>query len=381
MKRAFRRFAGRSILSHQVDCALDLGCEAVCCLVSGLGQDVIACQHRAEMTGMRFQAIENPHRLSGIVKADDEVIVITDGLLPDSEVLVGQLAEKPAVLTFPAEQSIQRGYERIDAENAWAGAMRLRGDAVSRLADLPEDSDAISALLRIALQSGVRQVSLDADLLARGEWVLQEKDDVLAEREKRWIAGRAQPVGFAAPGRAVAERIGIRLGKDIVGTRFERGPLIAGVAAGVFSGLAASFGHSAIALGLAFVMTICLPMAGVVRQIGRVEQRRKHRISIGSSVRAAADLLLVGLLAQATPSDESDWMRLFIPTVLIGLLRFAERAAPQPWATLLGDRILLVAVMLVAHYFGQVQPVAAGLIVATLATLLIVTRGDRLTAN
>ena len=107
-------------------------------------------QHRAEAAGARFIAIREPRKLSGIVTANDELLVLAPGVLPDEDAVMRHLA-KPCVLVFPADPAVQRGYERIDLHFAWAGALVVRGTAVEQLAQLPGDVDTPSALLRIAL--------------------------------------------------------------------------------------------------------------------------------------------------------------------------------------------------------------------------------------
>lgn len=389
-KRAFRVFAGRSILSHQLDCATDLGCESVVCLVGGLGQDVIACQHRAEAAGVRFQAIEDLRRLSGLVKADDEVFVIADGLLPDTDEAIRLLAERPGVLTFSADPALGLGFERLDSERAWAGMLRTRGQSVERLSDLPSDAEAASALLRIALQSGVRQIPLDPALLANGDWLLRADSAMLRAREKRWIFGRVSPASFAAPGLATAERIGSRLGRDIVGTRLERVPLFAAVGAGVLAALLAAFGKPLLALSLGAVMAVLLPIAGVIQRLGRVSRNRKKRFGVDTTLRASADLLLVALVSLAIPIEGPAWLRLFVPAVLFGLLRLGEQLTHEPaaqessasWRALYSDRIVLLALLLPAAFFGVAQLACAVLSLLVLGSLFLRDRGERgLTAD
>lgn len=378
-KRAFRIFAGRTILSHQLDCAIDLGCESVACLVGGLGQDVIACQHRAEAAGVRFQAIEDLRRLSGLVKADDDVFVIADGLLPASHEAVRLLAERPVVLTFPADPALGFGFERIDGDHAWAGTLRARGQCVERLSDLPPDADAASALLRIALQTGTRQTPLDPALLANGDWLLRADPPSLLAREKRWIAGRVSPVSFAAPGLATAERIGSRLGRDIVGTRFERIPLVAAVAAGVLAALMATLGKPLVALSLGTAMAVLLPVVGVIQRLGRMPRNRASRFGVDMTLRAGADLLLVALIALTIPVEGPAWLRLFVPAILFGLLRLGEQHTFDPdapgssasWRALYADRIVLLALLLPSAFFGVAQLACAVLCLLVLGSLFV----------
>ncbi|OBX20315.1 hypothetical protein A9995_00870 [Erythrobacter sp. QSSC1-22B] len=376
-KRAFRIFAGRSILSHQLDCAIDLGCESVACLVGGLGQDVIACQHRAEAAGVRFQAIEDIRRLSGLVKADDDVFVIADGLLPSVDEAVRLLGERSVVLTFPADPALALGFERIDGDCAWSGMLRTRGQSVERLSDLPPDAEAASALLRIALQAGTRQAPLDPALLANGDWLLRADPPTLLAREKRWIAGKVSPVSFAAPGLATTERMGSRLARDIVGTRLERIPLFAAVGAGVLAALTAALGKPLVALSLGTVMAVLIPIAGVIQRLGRMPRNRTKRLGVDTTLRAGADLLLVGLIALNIPVEGPAWLRLFVPSMLFAMLWLGEQLDYGPpggsagWRALYADRIVLLILLLPAAFFGTAQLACAVLAALVLGSLFL----------
>ncbi|MCH2486625.1 MAG: hypothetical protein MK010_02635, partial [Erythrobacter sp.] len=132
-KAAFRSFVGRSVLSHQIDCARALGCDMVLCMIRGLGPEAITCQHRAERAGMRFRPIEDLRRLSSAIGANDSVVVIADGLAVDVETARDAIGERPAIATFPADIAVPLGFERIDSDRAWVGMMTLRGEMIERL--------------------------------------------------------------------------------------------------------------------------------------------------------------------------------------------------------------------------------------------------------
>ena len=371
-KAAFRPFVGRSVLSHQIDCARALDCDMVVCMIRGLGPEAIVCQHRAESLGMRFRAIEDLRRLSGAISADDRVIVIADGLALDIETAQAAIGGKPGVATFPADVAVPLGFERIDAERAWAGLLAIRGDAVERLSDLPPDADAASALLRIALQSGVRTAPLDLS-------TIEDMAAIGPEDEASLSARGAQPVSFAAPGRAMAERIGIRLARDVVGSRFERVPLMVAVAAGVLAAILAVFGKPLTGLLISGLMAAALPIADIVLRLARPPGREPRMWHATALLAGAGDVLLIGLIAMAGRVTGS-WIDLFLPLMLMGLLRIGARIAPIAVRPLMSDRIALLAVLVPAGYLGLLQPVVASLALLALIAIYHATHADRLTA-
>ena len=377
-KAAFRTFVGRSVLSHQIDCAKALDCDMVLCMIRGLGPDAIMGQHRAEKLGLRFRAIEDLRSLSGAISADDRVIVIADGLALDIETARAAIGERPGVATFPAELAVPLGFERIDADRAWAGLLSIRGEAIERLADLPSDADAASSLLRIALQSGVRTEALDPAMIEDIAWSPSEDEVSLEAREGRWIARRAQPVSFAAPGRALAERIGIRLARDVVGSRFERMPLLVAVAAGILAAVLALFGKPLTGLLMSSVMAFALPIADIVLKLARPPGEEVKVWDAAILLGGAGDVLLISLLAFASRGTGT-WIDLFFPVVLLGLLRIGSKMAPIAIRPVLSDRIALLAVLVPAGYLGVLQPVMALLAVFVLAALSRAVRSDGLT--
>ena len=369
---AFRRFLGRNVLSHQVDCALEMGCEAILCMVDGIGQDVIESQHRAEAAKVRFQTIADTRALAALVKADDEMFVLGDGVLPDPDLVNDQLGQGRGILAFPADQAIARGFERIDAAQAWAGAMLIRGAAAERLMELPSDAEAASALVRIGLASGVRMVALDPEVLDRGEWMLAAQDDRLAERERDWIRRHVDPSGFSAPGNAIAERIGLRLARDIVGHRSELAPTWVAVVSGALAALASLMGHPLIALGVALPMAVALPVASAVDRVSRIGERFRGRLPVQATLRWAADFLLVGLIAQAArPDGGAAWVAFVMSLSLVGSLKIAERHARPGIRELFGDRILLLALLIPSAVLGVLLPIVALLTLVALAAVVL----------
>jgi hypothetical protein len=371
-KLTFRRFAGRSVLAHQIDAVLAMGCESVICLASGLSQDLLSCQHHAEAGGAKFHTIDSSRRLASMTTAQDEVFVIADGLLPEASLLVSSLSDRAKILTFPAEVAVTKGFERLDGTRAWAGAMRIWGSAVERLSDLPADADAASSLLRIALQTGTPTAPLDPAVLAEGRWSLKDSYAERAEREKLWVASHIQPASFAAPGTAIAERMGARLARDFIGGAMQRSPWFLAAGAGVFAGVASLLGYPMVAMGLAGLMVFGERIGGVFERLIQAGSPSTKGFSLSKIWRLATDAMIIALCAVSMPEDtgpaDSGLFRLFLPLMLIALLRLGERIGRPKWRETYADRISLVALLLPAVLFGQLQlviPVFSLLVLAS----------------
>lgn len=373
---AFRRFAGKSVLAHQLDCAAHLGCERVLCLAAALGPDLGAAKAHAERLGLRFDIVDSPLRLQAHIAAQDEVVLIADGILPDQRVLIESLSGGTAVLAFPEEPALAQDFERLDATRAWSGALRTRGDTVARLADLPPDCDVASSLLRLALQTGARVVELDPAPLIEGTWQRRVDRQSAQAREWRWVMRQVRPASFAAPGRALAERMGLRWAHDAAGGRWRRAPQLVALSAGALAALAAFAKSPVLGLGMLLLASCALAVATIfdrVAALGAPLRKPGHGMAIANALRDALLAALVSMQVMTVPG----WLGLVLPLVLIALLWLGEAIGGARSRALFGDRILLIAAFIPIAWFGWNTIAVTALIVMALGWLLWTVRGRR----
>jgi hypothetical protein len=379
---AFRRFAGKSVLAHQIDCAAHLGCTRILCLASGIGPDLGAAKSYSERAGLRVDVVDSLARLAAQVSTDDEVVVIADGVLPDRNAMVEALAQRAGVLAFPEDPALALGFERLDATRAWSGVLRTRGDAVARLADLPPDSDMASALLRISLQLGVSVSELGTTPLEERTWQRRADRQAGPEIEWRWITRQVSPAPFIAPGLALAERIGLRWAHDAGGGRWARVPHVVAAIAGALAILALLAGWPLAGLLVVLGGSAALAIAGM---FDRVEALGARPRAAGPLMRIAG-LLRDGLMVVALAGLlllVPGWLSWLLPVLLLGVLHLGELSAPERLRALFGDRILQVALLAGAAYWGWTTVALAMLTMVGLAALLWTSRSAaaRLTAN
>src|SRR5690606_41211862 len=62
--------------------------------------------------------------LLGAVRADDELLALAPGLLPEAADALEGLGKRKGVLVLPAGPGVAAGFERLDLNRAWAGALR-----------------------------------------------------------------------------------------------------------------------------------------------------------------------------------------------------------------------------------------------------------------
>jgi hypothetical protein len=360
-------FAGKSLARRQLDFALAAGAEQIVLLGDGAAPEAIALRHVAESAGAKVLAIANGHGLLGAVRAADHLLVLAPGVLPEAPMVLEMLGKGSSLLVVPAAQGVAAGFERIDLDRAWAGALVVQGGLVERLAELTPDSDPAAALLRIALQAKVVERRVPEALLADGSWAMVRSaaDSVAAERA--WMKRNVPEASRNRPARWLAtlalRQLAGRLLQQPRAAALLVGAAATLLAAGVVSALAGwpVAGFLLVALGvLAGELS-----AGVARLASAPFGLDRRARAMAAAVAVAIDLALA---ACAMLAIEQHWLhRLFPPLVLIGLLRMLR---PETWPgprALLGDRLLVALVLAVAAALGFAEPAVMALALLAIA--------------
>lgn len=381
--RAFLRVGGLTVARQQLAIALAMQCERVICIAPALTRDMVELQHLAEGQGAQFHVIPGARPLLGLVTATDEVIALADGLFASTAEAVDLLSDGQSVLVQPIETGLAAGFERIDLNHSAAGAMRLPGRLVERIADLPADCDAISALQRIALQAGVRQRAIPSPGQDGLFWALVRSDSEAHTIEPQWIRQRTRDSVPKGPARGIA-LIGVRsFGPAMLHAGSGALALVIGTAVLALLALGAGwFGFVSLGLGLVSLGWIVRESADLLSRI-EADGSRKIRGIDGLGVYGwLLDAVIVALLAWGAPLEA--WQplhdRLFPPFMLVASLRVVAQIHEGRWSSWLNDRSLLALILMVAVLVGVGGATAhVGAIGAIAAALFLSGRKSRLT--
>lgn len=368
--RAFLRVGGISLARHQLGLALALGCERIVCIARGLRPELVELQHAAEDHGARFHVVSGPRGLVGLVTANDELIVLADGLLAPAAEGIAQLEGGQGVLVQPIELGQPAGFERIDLNHAAAGAMRLPGSLVERLAELPADCDAASSLQRIALQAGISQRMLPSALPESGAWRLIRDEGEAHLAEGEWFRQHTGVTGAVSP-----SEIGARVAVRSIGPAL----LHSGSGGNVVSGLALAAMLLALCIGWARFPAVALFLcaaadvlcrgASLLLRIERQSLNLPHSFIPRELVFGwILDIILVLILAWSQPLEpgEGVFAHIFPPIMLVALLRLIPRLIAKGWADWLDDRGLFALVL------GIIVIAAGGMPEGLIAVLAVV---------
>lgn len=378
--RAALPLAGRSVLAWQAALLQSLGAERVMCLTDATpaSGEVLQLQHVLESGGTAFHALKGFAAIPALVRAEDDLVILADGLVPDPAVvravLGGEGAFTRTVATIPADHPLAAAhpedFERIDAARCWAGVLAMRGAPVQQLADMPSDADAISLLLRLALQTGTPTRDLAARELTPESWLLAESATAVAKHESDLVARAAPPADWRAPGIAMASA----LVRALVPRGLAQGGLVAGglgLAMLLGAVLLAAFGPASAALAMAaagaFGAQVSLGFTGIASRLRREEPKARADAVLGASVDILVSLTLWFALA---PWPE--WKPLAaLGAVLVGLARLVARAHGSPLGRSAPDRTVLLLLLALAAMAGRLPEAVSCLALGLLAALLL----------
>lgn len=368
---AFQRIGGITVARQQAVVALELGCERIVCIASQLADELIEVQHLAETSGARFNVVGDALALVGLVRANDEVIVLEDGLFATAAQVAELIEPGQAIVVQPEGVGLSNGFQRIDAENAFGGAMRLPGRLVERLADLPRDCDAVAALLRIGLQAGVRRIALplnEPGLL----WEKVRSEEQAHALEPLWIRQRTQDYGALGPSSFIA-LAGVRsFGPALLHAGSGGRGLM--VAAGVLMFLALGagwLGQLAIAfavLGLAWLLCICGDLLGRIEREAAV--RRGKRVTATFALLADVIVMWLGAWGGEMHTGQHFVDRMFPAFMLVAMARILPRLLAGRVAAWIEDRALLAFALAAASVAGYLAPTIH--VAAALAALVAI---------
>ncbi len=355
--RGLARIGGRTVLQNQLQYALAAGCERIACLSHDLPSELIALQHEAERGGAQFQCIRDVKPLSGMVTASDEVLVIGDGLAFNAGQASAPDRSGSWIASFPAEEGLAAGFERIDRDRSWAGIMKIPGALVEKLAEFPSDIDVQSSLLRLALQNGVKTYAMDEGLIANESWVVIDSEGAAAQFGAKRLGQVVRRASFAAPVHSLS---------DFAAFTVLRRHSDPGRASRVGQGLALGFLAIA-ALAIYFVQ----PIVGFAAIMGAVFTYRFGQTtalalsgvepaSTSDGWRGAVFPILVDCAIFGTAFSSligiDQWQGAFAVLMLLGIVRIGEITDPRkpwPWVSqMLHDRGLLAAFALVSTSAG-----------------------------
>jgi hypothetical protein len=262
------------------------------------------------------------------IPQDETVLLIAEACLPEVGLLRAMTAAHVPVLAVLPDTADHSQFERIDADQRWAGVSLLDGRRIAETAAMIGAWDPVSTLMRRAVQEGAGRI--DA---ARAP-ILTTDAAALASAERAILAGARKPAEDLI-GRvlfAPTEELALPL---LLARKIEA-HMVAGIAA-----LLALVGGGLSLAGWRWVALVCLllsgPAAAGAARLGRIRQRSRLQERIFGIARlCGAGLGVVGLarLLVTTTGQWGWWLvgGLLAASVLgVSAERRHGEAAPPIW--------------------------------------------------
>lgn len=367
--RAFLPVGGSSVAQHQLALCIALDCQRMICIARGLGPELVSLQHAAEAAGMQFHVALGARQTAGLVTANDELVVLADGLLAAPAGAIPLLEAGHGMLVQPVEIGVPLGFERMDINHASAGAMRIPGRLVERLSELPPDCDVASALTRIALQAGVTQRPVPLEAREGVSWRIVRDEDEAQAIESGWIDLHMQQSRATTLGTMLA-RLGVKaFGPALLHAGTGENALSIGATVFLAMALVAGwFDATAAALLLAAFCWIVRQGADLLARIerdslSRPPSRVPREAVFGWLFDAALIALIVWSVGPVVPRWPFDMV--IAPLFLVCLLRIIPHVFTGNWSAWLEDRATLCLMLTVAATAGaliQAVTFTAGLL-------------------
>lgn len=377
--RAELFLAGRSVLAWQTDLVLALRCERIVCICDAPNALILGVQQEAEARGSEFHTVHSNLQIVGLVRADDEIVMLADGLLIDNTV-VGHVRDpndriERALITIPSEHRLAQGhpddFERMDRDRHWAGLAIMRADQVHKLADLPPDGDAMSMLLRLALQTRIACHDGSGSGLADDNWLLAADQSTLVAHEQKLLRDNVLPVPVSAPFHALSAMVVRQSGASGLSINPQAaagfGVFVMLVGMGVTAWGAVPIGIAISASG-AFAAMLARQWALLRERLWPLPGRKAFMKAASFGVEALA----LGSLVFGYISENPPLPAITLPLFAIGLSHLLARGKPlTPAIPFWDDRALHLAGFAIAAELGYLGEAVALFGLACLGHFLV----------
>ncbi|WOE73938.1 hypothetical protein [Alterisphingorhabdus coralli] len=357
-----------SLLAYQISLAKRAGADMVLCHVDTVPGDLMRHEKMALAGGMQWQTIRHFGDLLANVMADDELLVIGDGIYHTIALFDKFLAiDAPSVMVAQVDNDDQ-GFERLDLNHVWAGLLLVNREQLDGLSDVPSEWSLESVLLRSAMTGEAQSFMVPGDAMDHGDVRPLEGDDVLKQIHKGFLSQSHD--GDPSFNHPLSDMLVTPLTRAaanwIWGNRSRGGWLVASgmillvamlalfaVKWSIMAAIIGYFGY--LAVRIARLLDQPVPSLKATAYHGRAIAML---VSLGIGLSLYTDMVTI-----AVPYTALIWL---------SLQGFSSYFAPLPkWKAVAFDPLVLAVLAATAAAFGQLLIAFMGLTLAQAAMLLV----------
>lgn len=352
--RAVLPLAGRTLIEHQAGLARRAGAAHIVVLVERVPAALAQAIDRLRRDGLRIEIARSVGDAVDRFHPEERVLLVADGVVA-AQAAVDALVDTPgpALLALPDVQD-HAAFERIDAEDRWAGYAVLDKAMLVETANMLGDWDFISTLLRRLVQGDALRIPalapdgpasdggapLPPPVIATGPGATLAIEHLLLRRAERGEGNWAE--------RHLHRLIAAPLLPQVMVRRIDERHVAWGSAA--VAGLAALLAGFGLFWGAVLLLPLATAGGALARRMGLVWGEAPAEFLPGV-VRMLSAAAVLGFLArQEAASGGWGWWTIaaLVPAALAGMAALkpvarALRAAPTPLWTASGDALLWLA--------------------------------------
>lgn len=186
-------FGGQPLVEYQARLTLETGVDRVIIQVDSPAPDLMRIVDRlVAERGPIVSIVQDMATLARNLGSQDQVLFMAENLIVPVEVLSALLGGAPPQLLALPVVPATSGFELIDADNRWGGALLVDAEVVLGTLDMLGDWDLGLTVLRRALQGGARRLPISPELVMDGRLSLV-RDQASAEVALEALSERGQP--------------------------------------------------------------------------------------------------------------------------------------------------------------------------------------------
>jgi hypothetical protein len=313
--RALMPLAGMTLVEQQARRASTAGATHILLLVEEISPELAAAIGRLRDDGLTIGMAEGID-VAADALAEQRVLLIADGCLPEPRVLRDLAALPVPAVTTLADTAAHERYERIDANVRWAGIALVDGYRVAETATTLGSWDPVSTLLRRAVQEGAIRLAVD-----ESPPLLLVDPASLSSAEAAIVAAARRPAGdwisrfLFSP----IEELALPL---LLGRR------VNAIWLALAAGLLALIGGGMAWAGWRWPALVCLllggPIAAGAARLARVQARQIPFEWTFAALRLIGAALAAGGLATGLAMASGQWGWWLVATIVPGMMGALE---------------------------------------------------------
>ena len=156
--RSLLPLAGMSVVEHQARRAIEAGAARVLLLIDEAPSELSEAIARLRHDGIQAGMAQGIDQVADAIPQDETVLLIAEACLPEVGLLRAMTAAHVPVLATLPDTADHAQFERIDADQRWAGVALLDGRRVAETAAMIGAWDPVSTLMRRAVQGGAGRI-------------------------------------------------------------------------------------------------------------------------------------------------------------------------------------------------------------------------------